>query len=70
MNLMKKPLNDCPLRIQRLMLRLQKYDFRLSYTPGKYLITADALSRATDTTAVNTSDMFQHVDVHVDMLTG
>ena len=67
-NLMKKPLNDCPLRIQRLMLRLQKYDFRLSYTPGKYLITADALSRATDTTAVNTSDMPQHVDVHVDMV--
>lgn len=41
-----KPLHDCPIRIQRLMIRLQKYDMRVSYTPGKFMYAADALSRA------------------------
>ena len=42
----KKNLSDCSLRIQRLLLRLQKYDIRLVYTPGKFMYTSDALSRA------------------------
>ena len=42
----KKILSDCPLRIQRLLLRLYKYDIRLLYTPGKFMYTFDALSRA------------------------
>ncbi|CAB3980369.1 dynein heavy chain axonemal [Paramuricea clavata] len=33
-------------RIQRLRLRLQKYDFKLLYVPGKWMHTPDALSRA------------------------
>jgi hypothetical protein len=41
----KKSLNDCPARLQRLRLGLQKYDFDLYFKPGKYLYTADALSR-------------------------
>ena len=44
----KKSLNDCPLRIQRLLLTLQRYDMTLTYLPGKLLVTADTLSRATD----------------------
>ncbi len=43
--ILKKALNDCPPRIQRFRLRLQKYDITLSYTPGKEMYTADALSR-------------------------
>ncbi|XP_069110060.1 uncharacterized protein [Argopecten irradians] len=50
--LFKKPLNDCPMRIQRLMLRLQKYSLDVSYTPGKFMYTSDALSRAYDTTTI------------------
>lgn len=41
-----KALNDCPPRIQRFRLRLQKYDFHLVHVPGKYMYTADTLSRA------------------------
>ena len=41
--LFTKPLCDCPLRIQRLMIRVQRYDLKVSYTPGKYMFTADAL---------------------------
>ena len=41
-------LNDCQLRIQRLMIRLKKYTLNVSYTPGKFVHTADTVSRATD----------------------
>lgn len=42
----KKPLNQCPIRLQRILLRLQQYDLRVNYKPGKELLIADALSRA------------------------
>ena len=29
-----------------MMMKLQRYDFELNYTPGKYIELADALSRA------------------------
>lgn len=45
---MSKPLNDCPMRVQRMLIRLQKYDFKSIYTPGKYVFAADALSHAVD----------------------
>ena len=39
-------INDAPLRIQRFLLQLQKYDFEVNYIPGKDLILSDTLSRA------------------------
>ena len=39
-----KALNDCPPRIQRIRLKLQKYELKLAYGPGKYMYTADTLS--------------------------
>ena len=45
----KKPLSKTPPRLQRLMLRLQLYDFKIKYVPGKYLYLADTLSRAYQT---------------------
>ena len=40
-SIMSKPLNDCPMsRIQRMMIRLQKYDVTMTYTPGKYRFAA------------------------------
>lgn len=42
----KKPLNQCPARLQRMLIQCQKYDFTLRYKRGKELIIADALSRA------------------------
>lgn len=46
-----KSLNDCPARIQRMRLKLQKYDLKLNHIPGKLMVTADALSRAPIKTA-------------------
>ena len=45
-NLFKKPVRECPARIQRLLLQLQKYDLKVKYIPGKWLPGPDALSRA------------------------
>ena len=41
-----KPLCHAPPRLQRMLLRLQKYDFKLKYKPGKEMLIADTLSRA------------------------
>ena len=45
-SILKKSLVQSPPRLQRLLLRLQKYCFDFKYTPGKDLIIADTLSRA------------------------
>ena len=41
----KKPLSAAPPRLQRLLLRLQKYNFNITYKPGKEMTLADSLSR-------------------------
>lgn len=49
------------------MMKLQSYDFELVYTPGKYIVVADTLSRASlpDTDA-KVSSSAADVTVHVD----
>ena len=42
---MKKPLARAPASLQRVLLRLQKYDFQLSYKSDCKMVLADALSR-------------------------
>ena len=46
--ILKKSLDDAPLRLrlQRMLLRLQKYDFTYKHKPGKDLVVADTLSMA------------------------
>ncbi|KAI8519529.1 hypothetical protein Bbelb_027860 [Branchiostoma belcheri] len=41
----KKNLTKAPARLQRLLLRLQHYDYTIKYKPGKEMLLADALSR-------------------------
>lgn len=45
-SIMKKPLHMAPIRLQRMMLSLQRYSIELIYKKGKDLHIADALSRA------------------------
>ena len=40
-----KPLHKAPVRLQRFMLQLQKYDLNVKYKPGKETFVADTLSR-------------------------
>ena len=43
---MKKPIGNATARVQRMMLKLQRYTINLVYVPRKHLHVADALSRA------------------------
>ncbi|KAJ8886646.1 hypothetical protein PR048_012858 [Dryococelus australis] len=43
--ILSKPLDRCPLRLQRMRIKLQNYDSTLRYVPGKELVISDALSR-------------------------
>ena len=40
-----KPLRSAPPRLQRLLVKIQGYDFQLVYRPGNQMIIADVLSR-------------------------
>ena len=40
-----KNLADAPVRLQRMLLRLQDYDFTIKYCPGEEMVIADTLSR-------------------------
>jgi hypothetical protein len=44
--LKSKHLDELSPRIQRIRLRLMRYDFEVMYVPGKHLMVADTLSRA------------------------
>ena len=44
-NILKKPIHNAPMRIQRMLLKLQPYSFSLVYTKGKDIGLADCLSR-------------------------
>jgi len=54
----KKALGAAPKRLQRMLLRLQRYNLELHWVPGRDLILADALSRAVaaDTATVSSGD--------------
>ena len=41
-----KLIDELPVRIQRFRMRLLRFDFTISHVPGKSLMTADTLSRA------------------------
>ena len=41
-----KPLVAAPKRLQRVLLRLQKYDLEIGFKPGQHMYLADTLSRA------------------------
>ena len=42
----RKPLANAPKRLQRLLLRMQRYDVNIQYKPGPEMYLADTLSRA------------------------
>lgn len=44
--IIRKPLMNAPKRLQRMLLRLQKYDINVTYVPGRNMLLADTLSRA------------------------
>ena len=65
-----RDLNRVPLRCQRLLMRLMKYNPAAVYIPGKQLVVADALSRAPDA-SVDTpmSQLAKEIFLHISTIT-
>ena len=59
----EKPLCNAPPRLQRILLRVQKYDKKLIYIPGKQMIIADTLSRAHSKNNLGSTE--EDIEVHV-----
>ena len=61
--IMKKNLSAAAPRLQRMLLKLQRYNFSLKYKPGKELVIAYTLSRActSDSDSTMEEDVRQHV---------
>ncbi|UYV70964.1 K02A2.6-like, partial [Cordylochernes scorpioides] len=56
--ILKKPLEELSPRLERLVLKLMRYDFNLEYVPGKVIHTADTLSRdSISEETIDTSDL-------------
>ncbi|XP_064619501.1 uncharacterized protein K02A2.6-like [Lineus longissimus] len=66
--LFKKPLASCPPRVQRLMLRLQKYSFEYQWAPGKSLNIADTLSRAPQPSKPEDTELDRELNYQVHMI--
>ena len=62
--ILKKPIAKASPRVQRMMLRLQRYHLSVSYIPGKEMHLADALSRAYITGEPD-RDLSQDIEVMV-----
>ncbi len=63
-SIFSKSIIDCPPRIQRFFLKLQKYDFNLEYSPGRTMVVSDALSRAylnSQTTEIQEPDLIHQI---------
>ena len=61
-----KPLDSAPLRIQRLLIRMMKYNAIAEYTPGKYLAVADALSRNPLPATTSYDELVEEIQAHAD----
>ena len=55
----KKSLEKSPARLQRMMLRIQTYNYTVTYSPGNTIPLADTLSRQPD------ADNAAHIHLYV-----
>ena len=63
-SIFNKSILKAPPRIQRFLLRLQRYDFEMHYIQGKLLTVADTLSRASlkdSKPEIEKSEIISHV---------
>ncbi len=60
-SIVRKPLHKAPSRLQRMLLRLQKFCLNVKYKKGKEMVLADTLSRA-PLTSVNQCDLSQELE--------
>ena len=69
--IVKKSLATAQPRLQKILMRMQKYNYRLEYKPGRELVLPDMLSCAPccpETTDINNIDMEQETALHVHLV--
>ena len=62
----EKDLDRAPLRCQRLLMRMHRYNATAEYAPGKTMVISDALSRSPRSCVETTCD--KEVKVYVGMV--
>ena len=67
-SIFKKSLLSAPCRLQRMLLRLQRYNLSVSYKPGCQLFLADHLSRAAQHEVTKPEEPFQVFSLEVESL--
>lgn len=67
-SIFRKPLLAAPCRLQRMLLRLQKYNLAVSYKPGSQMFLADHLSRAAQYETTVPEDSFQVFSVDLEKI--
>lgn len=65
-SIFKKSLLAAPCRLQRMLLRLQKYNLAVSYKPGNQMFLADHLSRTAQYETTVPEDSFQVFSVDLE----
>ena len=63
-----KNIDEVPIRCQRLLLRMMRFNPKVRHVPGKELVIADALSRAPLESTVEDGILTQEVEAYVDMI--
>ena len=66
----KKDLADTPIRCQRMIMRMMRFNARAEFTPGKNLVVADTLSRSPilDADRKAQNELESDIAVHVDAI--
>ena len=59
----QKPLHAAPARLQRMILKIQGYQYTVIYRPGPQMVMADALSRLPNPVNASVVELDDHVDV-------
>ena len=64
--LQTKPVDDLTPRLQRMRLRLMKYNYKVEYVRGKQLVLADCLSRAPEVLAKDhEGDLSEEIEAYI-----
>ena len=67
-SIFKKSLLSAPCRLQRMLLRLQRYNLSVNYKPGSQMFLADHLSRAAQHETPKPEESFQVFSLDVESL--
>ena len=68
-SIFRKSILAAPCRLQRMLLRLQRYNIEVRYKPGKEMYVADHLSRAQLTETEDCNDEFQVFALELEEMT-